>query len=240
MLYVLAVLAGIVAAVIGWFLTGAVAAWIAGRLGMSDFEGARGMFAFFAVGPLGGLIALVAAAWLVFRIGAGRTALAPTLLRLGAVLAAIVMLAAAAIWIRLATLDTYSGTLPPTLEFEIRVPAAMLAADSAAPRVELHTDKNVGDGVITGDWERDEVGHDVIAGSVPLAFKTRSRLLVLSLPGEPKRLFRLSLSRDPPSTATRSEWRHADHLDLAREAQPRPAPADDPVEMRYRVQRVEP
>lgn len=238
MLYVLAVIAGIVAAVVGWLIAAGIGAWVAGLFGMSDFEGGRGMFAAFVVGPVGGLIAMVAAAWLVFRIGEGRAAPAPILLRLGVVLAAIATLVAAAIWIRLATVDTYSDILPPTLEFEIRVPAAMVSADGAAPRVELHTDKNVGDGVITGHWGHDDDRHDVIAGSVPLAFKTRSRLLVVSLPDEPTRLFRLSLSRDPASTATLSGWRHADHLDLASEAQPRPAPADDPVEMRYRVRRA--
>jgi hypothetical protein len=93
--------------------------------------------------------------------------------------------------------------------------------------------------VVTGHWDHDDDGRDVIAGSVPLAFKTRSRLLVVSLPDEPKRLFRLSLSRDPASTATLSEWRHADHLALASEAQPRRAPAHDPVEMRCRVRRAE-
>lgn len=92
--------------------------------------------------------------------------------------------------------------------------------------------------MLAGNWGHDGGGHDVIAGSVPLAFKTRSRLLVVSLPDQPNRLFRLSLSRDPASTATLSEWRHADHLDQASEAQPRPAPADDPVELRYRIRRA--
>lgn len=238
MLYVLAVIAAIVAAVVGWFVAAAVGAWVAGLFGMSDFEGGRGMFAAFVVGPVGGLTAMVVAPWLVFRFGAGRAALAPTLLRVGVVLAAIVMLVVAAILIRLATIDTYSDTLPPTLEFEIRIPVAMQPTNSALPRVELHTDKNVGEGPLAGGWVSDG-GHAVIAGSVPLAFKTRSRLLVVSLPEQPTRLFRLSLSRDPASTPTLSEWRHADHLDRAGEAQPLPAPPGDPVEMRCRVQRAE-
>jgi hypothetical protein len=67
MFYVLAIVAGIVGAVVGWFITSVVALWLAGLCGMSDFEGGRAMFAFFAVGPPGGLIAMVASAWLVQR-----------------------------------------------------------------------------------------------------------------------------------------------------------------------------
>jgi hypothetical protein len=37
--------AGLVAAIAGWFVTGLVTPWIAGLAGMSDFEGARAMFA---------------------------------------------------------------------------------------------------------------------------------------------------------------------------------------------------
>lgn len=115
MLYVLAVIAGIIAAAVGWFITAAVGAWVAGLCGMSDCEGGRGMFAAFVVGPVGGLIAMVAATWLVFRIGEGRTALAPTLQRVGLVLAAIVAVVAAATWIRLATSTRTATPFRPRL-----------------------------------------------------------------------------------------------------------------------------
>jgi hypothetical protein len=71
-----------------------------------------------------------------------------------------------------------------------------------------------------------------------LAFKTSARLLVVSWSDQPTRLFKLSLSRDPRSTATRGAWQRPEYIDDAGAAQPRPAPADDPLEIRYRVRRA--
>lgn len=238
MIYVLALIAGIVGAVVGWLITGAITAWVAGLYGMSDFEGARGMFAFLAVGPLGGLIFMIGSAWLVLRIGKGHTSLAPMVGRLAIVLGGIVMTVAAGILLRLYTIDTYTNTAPPSLEFEIGVPATVLVPEPSTLRVELDTDKNVGESHLADRWLPAENGHKVLTGSVPLAFKTWSRLLVVSLPDQPTRLFRLPLSRDPQSTATLSAWCRADHIDVPGEGQPRAAPADDPVEMRYRVRRA--
>jgi hypothetical protein len=81
-IWVLAVLPGIVAAAAGWFVTAMVAGWLAGLAGMSDFEGARGMFAAFVAGPLGGLAAMLVAIWLVLRVGCGRAAPGPMLRRI--------------------------------------------------------------------------------------------------------------------------------------------------------------
>jgi len=238
MIYVAAVIAGIIGAVVGWLVTGALTVWIAGLYGMSDFEGARGMFAFFAVGPIGGLLSMVVSAWLVLRIGKGRAPLGPAIGRLALVLGAIVLIVVAAIWVRLHTLDTYTNTLPPTLEFEIRVPATMAVPPPSALHVELDTDKNVGEGQLADRWVAAADGSQVITGRVDLAMKTWSRLLVVQMPGQPTRLFRLRLSRDPSSTAAPCPWQRPNHVHVAGEDQPRAAPADDPVELRYRVRRA--
>ena len=239
MIYVLAVVAGIVGAVVGWFVTGAAAGVIAGLFGMSDFEGARGMFAFFAVGPIGGLITMIVSIWAVFRVRQGRAPVGRSVLRIGLVLGSIAALVGAGIWLRLATLDTYTNELPPTLEFELRLPTAMALPDRAAVEVELHTDKNVGDAWFADPWLRAEGDRQVITGGVPLDFKTSSRLLVLSLPGQPTRLFRLPLSRDPSSTAAMSAWHR---LGSSRRSCPAAArrgnSPDDLVELRYRVRRA--
>jgi len=238
MTYVLAVIAGIVGAVVGWFVTAGVAAAVAGFFGMSDFEGGRGMFAGFVVGPIGGLVTMVVSIWLVLRTGLGRAPLGWSLVRIGIVVAAIAIMVTTGILIRLLTLDTYTNTSPPQLEFEIRVPAAMAVPDRSALRVELHTDKNVGEGQLHNDWSPTDDERKVIDGSVDLDFKTSSRLLVVFLPEQPTRLFRLSLSRDPESTATLGAWKRADHVHVQGEEQPRKALADDPVEIRYRVRRA--
>src|SRR5262249_31116297 len=141
MRYLGAVVAGMVGAAAGWFVTGALAAWIAGLYGISDFEGERGMFAFLFVGPIGGPVCLILAVWAVLRIGKGRAPLGATLGRVVLVVASIAAIVGAGIGLRLLTLDTYSNEAPPTLEFELRVPASMRLPDREAVRVELHTDR---------------------------------------------------------------------------------------------------
>jgi hypothetical protein len=234
--YALAILAGMLGALLGWLLTGALAAWVAGLFGMSDFEGGRGMFAFLAVGPLGGLLCMILSVWLVLRRRHGRAPLAPALARLAAVLGAIAVITAAGIWLRLRMVDTYTDSLPPVLEFEIRMPGTLAVTDRSALRVELHTDRNVDEGRLTYDWRAADGGQQVIAGSVPLSFKTSSRLLVVSLPGQPTRLFRLALARDPSSTAAFGTWRRPDHVHGDGGGAVQPAAADDAVALRYRVQ----
>src|SRR5688572_12195228 len=201
---------------------------------MSDFEGARGMFAFLAVGPIGGLVTMVAAVWLVLRRGRGQA----SFLGVAAVLAGIVALAGAGIGVRLLTIDTYSNELPPRLEFEIRLPATMPLDDRGAVSVELHTARNVGDGILSSPWPRPDGTHQLLVGSVELAFKTSGRILVVELPGEPTRLFRLPLSRNPASTPALGPWQHAHHVHPAGAERPVAAPVDDPVELRYRVRRA--
>jgi hypothetical protein len=235
-IYLLALLAGIVGAVVGWFLTAVVALTIAGFYDMTDFEGARGMFAFLFAGPLGGLASMIASVWIVLRVGKGRAPLARTLVQVGSVLGAIALLVTGGILLRLYTLDTYTDTLPPLLEFEVRLPAEVTVEDRANVRVELHTDKNVADSQ-AHTWSAAENGAEVLAGLVSLDFKTTSRLLVVSMPGQPTRLFALRLARDPDASASLSPWAKPDHLDAAGDEAPRPASPDDPVEIRYRVRR---
>lgn len=234
MIYLLATGAGIVGAVIGWLVFGAAAAAIGGVFGMSDFEGAGGTFAFLAIGPLGGSATMLAAVWLVLRRGRGQASLGAV----AAVVAGIVALAGAGIGIRLLTIDTYTNEPAPRLEFEIRLPATLSLADREAVRVELHTARNVGEGILFGPWPRVDGDHQLLAGSVELAFKTSERLLVVELPGEPTRLFRLPLSRNPASTPAPGPWQHAKRIHPAGAPQPIAAPADDPVLLRYRVRRA--
>jgi hypothetical protein len=201
---------------------------------MSDFEGARGMFAFFAVGPIGGLVAMVVAVWFVLRSGRAGAPVGPTRVRVGGVLAAIAGVVAAGIAIGVGMSDTYTNELPPTLEFEVRAPAAMVPERREDVRVALNTDKNSMDALLSD--VRTEGGERVIVGSVELSFKTRSRLLVVHLPDQPVRLFSLSLGRDPSSTPALGAWEHAKWIDRqAEDAQPEAAPTDDPVMLRWRV-----
>jgi hypothetical protein len=233
MIYLGAVLAGIVGAVAGWFLSGILALWIAGLCGMSDFEGGRGMFAFLGVGPIGGLVGMIAAAWAVLRQRFGPLPGHGVLLRVGGVVAGIAALFGAGIWLRLAMLDTYTDRLPPQLEIEVRV-ATAIAPPRQAVAVELDTDKNVADALLGDAWH-DDGASKVLPATVSLDFKTTSRLLVVSLPGEPKRLFHLQLRRDPGATAAFSDWQPPDFIDQPGASQPQRASGADAVAVRYRV-----
>jgi hypothetical protein len=236
--YALAAIAGIVAAVVGWLVTGAIAGWLAGLAGMSDFEGGRGMFAFFAVGPIGGLVAMLATIWWVLRRGRTRERAGATFGRLTGVLVGIAALVAAGIGLRIATIDTYTNELPPQLEFEIRLPASWTLEPRDAVKVELHTDKNMADGTFFSPWPRADGDRQILPGAVDLAFKTSGRLVVLELPGQPTRLFRLPLSRNPSSTPALGQWQAPSFVHRDGAEQTEAAPKDDPVALRYRVRRA--
>jgi hypothetical protein len=61
--YVIAALAGVFGLVLGWIVAAFGFLIIGGMAGVSDFEGQRAMLAFFAVGPVGGVVGLIAGIW---------------------------------------------------------------------------------------------------------------------------------------------------------------------------------
>jgi len=65
--FVIAILAGLFGLAIGWIVAAFGFLIIGGIVGVSDFEGQRAMLAFFAVGPIGGLIGLVAGIWVAIK-----------------------------------------------------------------------------------------------------------------------------------------------------------------------------
>jgi len=72
MRFVLAFLIGIVGLIVGWLVAAFGTLILGSTLGLSDFEGERAMVAFFAAGPVGGLIGIIIAIWLWSRRGAAR------------------------------------------------------------------------------------------------------------------------------------------------------------------------
>jgi hypothetical protein len=237
MIYLKAGVAGVLAAVMGYGITAVLTVWIAGLYGVSDFEGARGMLAFLGIGPIGGFVSMIVAIWVVLRRRDGRAGFGRTLAGVGVVLLGIAGVVAAGVWVRLATVDVYTDERPPQLEFEVRLPNPMAVPDRAAIRVALNTDRNVADAVFFDPWSRTEGEHQVIAGVVELAFKTSSRLLVVSLPDRTDRLYRLPLSRDPRSTSGLGDWHRPDHIATQGEPEVRRAARDYPVELRFRIRR---
>jgi hypothetical protein len=68
---IVAVLAGVVGLAVGWAVAAFGALIIGGLLSVSDFEGQRAMVAFFAIGPVGGVIGLILGIWASRRIKFG-------------------------------------------------------------------------------------------------------------------------------------------------------------------------
>lgn len=101
---------------------------------------------------------------------------------------------------------------PPEAKFQIRLPPnAVLPETLAASRsTYLETDKNTMPASLTE--ARTEDGRPLIAGEVDLYFRTSSRTIVLSIPGEPDRLFALRLPSNPPASTEFGAWQAVDYV----------------------------
>jgi hypothetical protein len=64
MTFLLALLGGIAGLIVGWVITAAATIFIGDLIGASNFEGALGMGAIFGLGPIGGLVGLIAGVWI--------------------------------------------------------------------------------------------------------------------------------------------------------------------------------
>ena len=106
----------------------------------------------------------------------------------------------------------YLGINParPAIEFEIRLPKAALSAISDT-QIELRTDRNqtlakLGEALELSD------GRGVLRGSVALKYRTTDRVVVLNLPGQPQREFKLRLTASPSHSDQFSPWHLADRV----------------------------
>src|SRR5882757_5114156 len=100
----------------------------------------------------------------------------------------------------------------PAIEFEIRLPdAAALAVTAGTTQIELHTDKNQTLARLREGLASTEDGRTVLRGSVSLDFRTTDRVVVLNLPGQPQRLFKLRLAANPSHSDQFGPWRSEEH-----------------------------
>jgi hypothetical protein len=124
----------------------------------------------------------------------------------------------------------------PAVEFEIRLPnAAALAVTAGTTQIELHTDKNQTLARLREGLASTEDGRTVIRGSVPLDFRTTDRVVVLNLPGQPQRLFKLRLAANPSHSDQFGPWHLADRVASATTAEPVRFAPNDAFAIRYRV-----
>lgn len=246
MTYLLAGVAGLVCAAAGWFVAVALGSVIAGAMGVTTFEGARGMAAAWLFGPVGALAGLCAGLWLVLRYHGGFTSAAEIAWRGGAVALVLAAIAAGAIAFRLHNLPMLGGgrALPPHLIFEIRVPAALaLPAEKDQLKIELHTEKNTADALLTGPWPppaAEEPDARIVAGLVELYFRTGRRMIVMKLPDGRSMLFAPKLRANPAPSRQFGAWQKLDWVDEPHAREPRAPRPDEALAIRYRVRPAEP
>ncbi len=122
----------------------------------------------------------------------------------------------------------------PAVEFEIRLPKAAASA-VADTQVELHTDRNQTLARVRGALVSDADGRSIIRGSVPLEFRTTERVVVLNLPGQARREFKLRLAASPSRSAQFGPWHLADRVASPKTGETARTEPNDAFAIRYRV-----
>lgn len=233
MVYFLASLAGAAGAFGGWLATGAVLAFSAATFAVPGPDGIADAFVF--AGPLGALLGLTVGIALTLRLKGGiRAPLA--IARRGALMLAVIASAVVGMMqLGYAALGHLGlNPKPPAVAFEIRLPQRTVSDMARTEaQVELHTDLNQAVARIDGDWTLSEDGRPVLRGSVPLSYRTTQRTVILNLPGQPARLFKLRLAESPSQSETFSPWHQVDFIDKG--VAPERARPDEGFAIRYRV-----
>ena len=236
MIYILALLAGIFGAVAGFFLGIGLGSLLVPVFGISSFEGGSGYFAG-AIGLLIGLLGLIAGIVLVLRYKGGQRGFGAIAGRSAAVLAAIAALVFAAIQVRLATQESFSGgNINPQMHFEISLPAGLAEPQRKAIDFEMQAGSQRSSGLLKDDWLRRDGERLVLSGSVPLYTRTSQRILVTTLPGQPKLLFSVGLAATPKASDRFGAWQRVTFVDDGKaDSQPRRPSDAENFEIRVHV-----
>lgn len=236
MTYVIALLAGLVGAVLGYVVSGAATAIIGEFLGVSNFEGSLGMLAFFGVAPIGGFIGLVVGVWLALRQRGHRGGRALSW-RIPSVLAGIAALVASGSWLAydMRPMLGTSSSGSPRLDFEIRLPPGTPVLVDRY-KVQMNTERNSADGTLSRNGSRLEGDRPVITGSVDLYYRSNWRLLELRRgDGLPVMIFDLGLSARPAHMQDFGSWRRVTFVSTGGPEPPLKATDADAFEIRMRV-----
>jgi hypothetical protein len=129
----------------------------------------------------------------------------------------------------------YLGINPskPAVEFEIRLPRATASAVGNT-QIELHTDRNQTLAQVQA-LGSDEDGRSIIRGSVPLAFRTTERRVILNLPGQASCEFKLRLAASPGRSGQFGPWHLVDRVILPNGGEETRTQQNDAFAIRYRV-----
>ncbi|MDE5440889.1 hypothetical protein GWG65_05350 [Bradyrhizobium sp. CSA207] len=217
MRFVLGLLSALLGMLAGWSALAALVIMLAGP----DRDGGIAMGAFFDVGPIGGVVGLIAGIWLFTRIGFARNSAAPSVAdtssaavrtetRLSFPFAVTVMLITAGLawwaWYELIR-SPYLSHGFMTLELEFRLPAGMTLPDNKDDvRIEVEEARGYAMASPAANWRAHDGDRPAIIGSASLTYKTRHRLVRLTLPGIPTQTWPIDLSSDPDPTPGYSPW----------------------------------
>jgi hypothetical protein len=130
---------------------------------------------------------------------------------------------------------TYLGINPtkPAVEFEIRLPKAALTAVGDT-QVELLTNRNQKLAKVQDALASTADGRSVLKGTVTLDYRTTERVVVLNLPGQAQRQFKLRLPASPSHSDAFGPWHLADDIVPAK-GDTVTSEAHDAFAIRYRV-----
>jgi hypothetical protein len=228
MLYVISILTGALGALGSW----AAAAMITAGVGTSSSVAAFGI-----TGPFAAAMGFVGAIALTFYIKGDVRTLRGVAVRSLNVVLMIGALAAGVFSLRTAAL-THLGVIAkaPAVEFEIRLPPAVARTDlKRDAQVELLTDLNQTLAQLDGNLRATEDGRAVLRGHVPLKFRTSERMVVLSLPGQAQRAFKLRLPPNPSPSDEFGPWHMVDRVVPGTPTETARGMPDDTFAIRYRV-----
>lgn len=157
-------------------------------------------------------------------------------LRHGVAAAAVFSLVAFVVYDMRHAALAYLGINPtsPAVEFEIRLPNAAVSA-IADTQVELHTDRNQTLAQVQGALAADGDGASLLRGTVPLAYRTTDRVVILNLPGRAQCEFKLRLPASPSPSEQFGPWHLADRVASPTSGEETRSQQHDAFAIRYRV-----
>ncbi len=232
MAYVIAIVAGFAGAGLGWIAAGFAAMLIMQQLGVPLTASAL-PDTFHLLNQLGAMAGFLIAVGLALRLSGRARSMREGAQSSLVIAAALAVIFAAGSNLRLSAMEHLGlNAGARSIEFEIRLPPVVATGSSKREaQVELHTDVNQTIAQLRGgDWSDD--GRAILKGSVPIEFRTSQRVLVLNLPGQPQRQFKIRLAASPSRSADFSPWHLVDAVagtDHARSMR------DDNFAIRYRV-----
>jgi hypothetical protein len=235
MTLLLALLGGIAGAVAGFLLGLGIGSLLVPAFGITGFEGASGYFAV-AIGLLGGGTGLIAGIVLILRYKGGLRRPGAILGRTALVLGGLAALIVIGIQIRLATLEHFPGNIVPQLHFEIRLPAEAAQPQRQGIDFEMLAGSQRSGGQFKDPWLRRDGERYVLSGFVPLYTRTSQRILVVTMPGQPRLLFSIGLASTPRPSAGFGEWQRVNFVDdLRPDGEPRRPDGAERFDIRFYV-----